>query len=136
MEISTCPLMAIEILPGPLGMISNATSSMKLSKSHLLCTATGFSGSMCHLWKLCVYMCVCVCVCVFLGLHPWHMEVPRLGIKSELQLPAYTIATATPDLSHICDLHHSSQQCKIPDPLSKPGIKPESSWILLRFLTC
>ena len=34
-----------------------------------------------------------------LGPHPWHMEVPRLGAESELQLPAYTIATATPDLS-------------------------------------
>jgi len=21
---------------------------------------------------------------VFLGLHPWHMEIPRLGVKSEL----------------------------------------------------
>ena len=29
---------------------------------------------------------VCVCVCVlFLGLHLlWHMEVPRLGVESEL----------------------------------------------------
>ena len=25
------------------------------------------------------------------------MEVPRLGVKLELQLPAYTTATATPD---------------------------------------
>ena len=24
----------------------------------------------------------------FLGLYPWHMEVPRPGVKSELQLPA------------------------------------------------
>ena len=27
--------------------------------------------------------------------HQWHMEVPRLGVKSELQLPAYTTVTAT-----------------------------------------
>ena len=27
-----------------------------------------------------------------------HMEVPRLGVKSELQLPADTPATAVPDL--------------------------------------
>ena len=27
---------------------------------------------------------------VFLGLHPQHMEVPRLGVQSGLQLPAYT----------------------------------------------
>ena len=49
----------------------------------------------------------------FLGLHLQYMEVPRLGVKFELQLPAYTTATATPDVSHICDLHHSSQQFQI-----------------------
>ena len=32
---------------------------------------------------------------VFLGPHPRHMvEVPRLGVQLELQLPAYTTATA------------------------------------------
>ena len=44
----------------------------------------------------------------FLGSNPQHMEVPRLGIKSELQLPAYTIATATQGPSCICNPHHSS----------------------------
>ena len=39
------------------------------------------------------------------------MEVPRPGVESELQLPA--TATATPDLSHICDQHCSSWQCRI-----------------------
>ena len=38
------------------------------------------------------------------------MEVPRLGVKLELQLPAYTTATAKQDPSHVCDLHHGSQQ--------------------------
>ena len=56
---------------------------------------------------------------VFSGLHPRHMEVPGLGVQSELHLPAYTIATAMPDLSHICDLYHSSRQCWILNPLSK-----------------
>jgi len=38
---------------------------------------------------------------VFLGLHLWHMEVPRLGVNSELQqLLAYTTATAMLDLSY------------------------------------
>ena len=40
-----------------------------------------------------------------------HMEIPRLGVKLELQLPVYTTAAAMPDLSHICNLHHS--QCWI-----------------------
>uniref|UniRef100_A0A8C3W577 Uncharacterized protein n=1 Tax=Catagonus wagneri TaxID=51154 RepID=A0A8C3W577_9CETA len=33
---------------------------------------------------------------IYLGRHPQRMEVPRLGVKSELQLPAYTTATAMP----------------------------------------
>ena len=45
---------------------------------------------------------------VFFGPHPEHMEVPRQGVKLELQLSAYTTATATQDPSCICDLHHSS----------------------------
>ena len=34
-----------------------------------------------------------------LGPHSWHMEVPRLGVKSEVQLLAYTTNTATQDPS-------------------------------------
>ena len=45
---------------------------------------------------------------VFLGLHMRHTEVPRLGVKLELQLLAYTTATATQDPSCFCDLHPSS----------------------------
>jgi len=57
---------------------------------------------------------------VFLGLHLWHMEVPRLGFKSELQLPAYTTAHSnTGSLTH----------------WARPGIKSVSSWILVRFVT-
>ena len=35
----------------------------------------------------------------FLGPLLWHMEVPRLGVKLELQLLVYTTATATRNLS-------------------------------------
>ena len=56
----------------------------------------------------------------FLGPYPWHMKVPRLGVESELQLPAYyTTATATRDPSRVCDLYYSSQQCRILNPLSE-----------------
>ena len=47
------------------------------------------------------------------------MEVPRPGAKLELQLLAYTTATAMQDLSHICDLCCSLQQCQILNTLSK-----------------
>ena len=54
---------------------------------------------------------------VFLGPHPRHMEVRRLGVKSELQLMAYTTAhSKAGSLTHC----------------ARPGIKPSSSWMLVR----
>ena len=55
----------------------------------------------------------------FLGPYPGHMEVPRLGVQSELQPLAYTTAIATRDPSCVCDLHHNSWQHWILNPLSK-----------------
>ena len=60
-----------------------------------------------------------VVVFCFLGLHLQHMEVPRLRVESELQLPAYATAIATEDPSCFCDLHHSSQKHQIPNTLSE-----------------
>ena len=57
----------------------------------------------------------------FLGPHLRHMEVPWLGVKLELQLPAYATVTAMQDPSHVCYLHHRSQQCQILNPLSEAG---------------
>ena len=39
----------------------------------------------------------------FLGLHLRHVEVPRLGVESELQLPAYTTATVTQILNPLIE---------------------------------
>ena len=55
----------------------------------------------------------------FLGTHPQHVEVLRLGVESDLQLAAYTTGTAMWDLSCICDLHCSSPQHQILNPLSE-----------------
>ena len=55
----------------------------------------------------------------FLGLH-LPQKVPRLGIKSELQLPSYTTAQGNArSLTH----------------RAKPGIEPTSSWILVGFVS-
>ena len=56
---------------------------------------------------------------VLLEPHLGHVEVPKLGVQLELQPPAYTPATATQDPSCIFDPHHSSQQRRVPNPLSK-----------------
>ena len=61
-------------------------------------------------------LCVCHILFLILGfflggrLEQQHMEVPRLGVESEIQLPAYTTATARWDPSRVCDLYHSSGQ--------------------------
>ena len=43
----------------------------------------------------------------FSWLHLAGMAVRSLGVELELQLPAYTTATATQDPRHVCNLHHN-----------------------------
>ena len=71
------------------------------------------------IWHIYIYIYVCVCVCFWWGLFLWHVEIPRLGVELELQLSAYATVTATRDLSHVCDLHHSSRQRLILKPLNE-----------------
>ena len=76
---------------------------------------TSSSPSLAHLQPPCCSSITSGLLCLgaffffFLGPHLWHMEVSRLGVESELQLLAYAPATATPDPSCVCNLHHSSQ---------------------------
>ena len=71
----------------------------------------------------------------FLGLQMWHMQVPRLGVKSELQLLAYATVIATPDPSHICSLHTPHGNTRSLTHWAGPGIEPTSSWVLVRFVS-
>jgi len=61
------------------------------------------------------------------------MEVPRLRGELKLQLLAYTTTTATQDPSSVYDLHHSSRQHQILNPLSKARDRTRNlmvpSWI-------
>ena len=58
-------------------------------------------------------------LCFFLGPHPQQMEVPRLGVQSELQWLAYTTAHG-----NARSLTHQA----------RPGIKLETSWFLVGFV--
>ena len=90
-----------------------------------------------YMWELLTILETCrtsyvfVCLFVLVGLHPRHMESPRLGVESELLLLAYTRATATPDPNCVCDLHHRSQQHWIFNPLSEARGQTETSWFLV-----
>ena len=71
---------------------------------------------------------------IFFFLEP-NVDVPMLGIQSELQLLAYAAATATLDLKCIFDLQSSSQQRWSLNHWRRPGIKPTYLWMLVRFTT-
>ena len=93
-------------------------------------------------WGVKISYCYCVPIkgnlfsfFFFLGLHPGNMEFPRLGVESEQQLPAYTTATAMWELNYVCDLYHSSQQCRILDPLSRAGDQARILMIIVGFIT-
>ena len=68
----------------------------------------------------------------FLGPQLQHIEVPGLGVESELQLPA--CATAMSDPSDICKLHCSLCQCWILNPLNEARdqthILMDTIWVL------
>ena len=69
----------------------------------------------------------------FLGPHLWHKEIPRLGVKSKLQLLA--TATVTADLSCFCNHTTAHSNTGYLIPWARPGIYPASSWILVGFIT-
>ena len=61
------------------------------------------------------------------------MKFLRLGVESELQLPAYTTATATQDLSHVFNTAHGHAVSLT--HWERPGIETASSWMLVKFLS-
>ena len=81
-----------------------------MSREHLLHTGSALKGYILYLIKNFFFL---------LELHLQHLEVPRLGTESELQLPGYITAIATPDLSHVCILCGSLRKCRILNPLSE-----------------
>ena len=70
------------------------------------------------------------------GLHPQHMEVPRLGVESELQLLAYATATATGSRAASANYTAADGNARSLTHWARPGMEPASSWILVRFVTC
>ena len=77
---------------------------------------------LCSYLSICIYLLIIPCIYYYYyyylgGPHLQHMEIPRWGVK--LELLACATATATPDLSCICNLCHSLWQHWILNPLNK-----------------
>ena len=74
-----------------------------------------------------------LCCC---WLYPWHVEVPRLRVQSELQLPAYTTAHGNAG-SEPC-LWPTPQLTATPGPWPTErgqGSNPATSWLLVGFIS-
>lgn len=68
----------------------------------------------------------------FLQSDPQHMEVPWIGVESELQLKAHTTATAIPEMSHISDLCHKLMVMVAPKPTEQGQDShphPHGDWV-------
>ena len=72
-------------------------------------------------WVICLLICSPNVHYTFgAGAKRWHREIPRLGVKVELQLPVYITAHGNSgSLTHWVG----------------PGIEPASSWILVSFIS-
>ena len=67
------------------------------------------------------------------GMQVQHMEVPRLGVESDCSCQPTPQPQATHNSRYICNLHHSSQQCRMLNPLrgARDGIRilMDASWV-------
>ena len=70
---------------------------------------------------------------VFLFHSIWRF--PGEGLKSELQLPAYTTVTATSYPCCFCDLPTAHGNAGSLTHWARPGIEPTTSWFLVGFVS-
>ena len=69
------------------------------------------------------------------GPHLKHMEVPRLGVKLELQLPGLHRSHSNEGSKpHLWPTPQQGQH-QIPDHWARAGTKPPSSWTLVGFIS-
>ena len=96
-------------------------SIVSLSKDRLLIFLYLFLISICfqYKWKGHVYIISILLFCISIIMFLFSIYCILFRNKSELQLLAYTTATGMQDLSHVCNLHYSSLQCQILNPLNE-----------------
>ena len=71
----------------------------------------------------------------FLRAAPVAYGSSQAGVKPKLQLLAYATAIAMQDPSHICNLHHCSQQCHILNSLSEARDRTHNLMVPSQFIS-
>ena len=66
---------SLDSIPGPLTSICQGCGHKKKKKIVSL-----LQSNKCYQWEVCFLFLFLFCLFIFLGLHPRHMEVPRLGV--------------------------------------------------------
>ena len=94
---------------------------------HCACVCVVYTYTTSSLYFILFYF-ILFCFC-FLVPHPQHIEVPRLGVELELQLPRYATATATQDSTYTAAHANAISLTH----WARAGVKPTSSWMLVRF---
>ena len=81
-------------------------------------------------------VCLFIYLFCFSGPQPWHMEVPRLGVTSDLQLPATSHSHSNAQIWATCATYtiaHGNSRSLT--HWTGPGIEPATSWCLVRFVS-
>ena len=106
----------------PVGAVSSQNVNIFFSKQHV-------SESFTVKWPFFFSL--------FFGLHLWHMEVPRLGVKS---YQSYSCRPMPQPQQHQIRAVSAAYTTAYGNARSlthwaRPGIEPASSWILVRFIS-
>ena len=119
----------------PVSKSAKSSDMSKWVKNHVYLRPAFFAISILDVFPTSVFAAKLFFFFFFLWRHLGRMEVPRLVVKSELHLPAYSTAMASPDVSHVCKLLHSLGQCQILNPLSRDRDGTCVLTILVRFIS-
>ena len=86
------------------------------------------------LFLFCFFVCLFFVFCPFRAAPAAYGGSQATGLIGAVAAGLHT-ATARPDTSGVCDLHHSSRQRGSLTHWTRPGIDPATSWILVGFIS-
>ena len=138
-----CHLCLLSLGPSPTQALASFCLRSSLSSFHdsvPVCPCHCLAPALCLCSHLGLVSTPCLVVffffffSLFLGLHQRYMGVPTLGDESELQLPPYATVTAMRIQESVTYTAAHGNAGSLTHRV-RPAIDPESSWILVRFMT-